>query len=60
MLARSKLLASLSEERAHFGYGVYGTILEPAQWGLRLRVLLNHYSYHVTEGKYLFCDFQGK
>ena len=62
MLARSKLLASLSEERAHFAYGVYGSPRTEGKYlfyGLRLRVLQSHYSYHVTEGEYLVCDIQG-
>lgn len=40
----SELFASLLDERAHFGKGVYTTQHEPAVWHCRLRVLLNNYS----------------
>ena len=40
----SELFASLLDERAHFGKGVYTTQHEPAVWQCRLRVLLNNYS----------------
>jgi len=40
----AQLFASLKEDRAHFGQGVYATKHEPAVWGSRLRILLNNYS----------------
>ncbi|OLQ15585.1 Nephrocystin-3 [Symbiodinium microadriaticum] len=40
----SELFASLVDERAHFGKGLYATQHEPAVWGSRLRILLNNYS----------------
>ena len=38
------IFASLVDERAHFGKGVYATQHEPAHWKERVRVLLNNYS----------------
>ncbi|OLQ09394.1 hypothetical protein AK812_SmicGene6982 [Symbiodinium microadriaticum] len=40
----AELFASLLDERAHFGKGVYCTQHEPAVWGSRTRILLNNYS----------------
>ena len=40
----SELFASLVDERAHFGKGLYASQHEPAVWGSRLRILLNNYS----------------
>lgn len=40
----SELYASLKDERAHFGLGVYASQDEPNVWQLRLRILLNNYS----------------
>ena len=37
----NELFASLVDDRAHFGYGIYASALEPARW---LRCLLNNYS----------------
>ncbi|CAL1136671.1 unnamed protein product [Cladocopium goreaui] len=40
----AQLFASLKDERAHFGKGLYATQHEPAVWASRLRILLNNYS----------------
>ncbi|CAL1136673.1 unnamed protein product, partial [Cladocopium goreaui] len=40
----AQLFASLVDERAHFGKGLYATQHEPAVWASRLRILLNNYS----------------
>ena len=40
----SQVFASLTDERAHFGFGVYASQWEPAVWQLKRRALLNNYS----------------
>ncbi|OLP92571.1 hypothetical protein AK812_SmicGene25613 [Symbiodinium microadriaticum] len=40
----SELFASLLDERAHFGKGLYASQHEPAVWNSRTRILLNNYS----------------
>jgi len=40
----AQLFASLRDDRAHFGKGVYATQFEPWSWQLRGRALLNNYS----------------
>ncbi|CAE7943371.1 Nphp3, partial [Symbiodinium necroappetens] len=40
----SQLFASLLDERAHFGKGLYASQHEPAVWNSRTRILLNNYS----------------
>ncbi|CAJ1408785.1 unnamed protein product [Effrenium voratum] len=40
----AQLFASLADDRAHFGQGVYTTQHEPAVCGMRVRILLNNYS----------------
>ena len=40
----AELFASLLDERAHFGKGVYCTQHEPPVWGSRTRILLNNCS----------------
>ena len=43
-LSAAEIFASLVDERAHFGKGVYATQHEPAVWASRVRILLNNYS----------------
>ena len=40
----AELFASLVDDRAHFGKGVYAAQHEPAVWRERIRMLLNNYS----------------
>ncbi|CAE7246149.1 METTL4 [Symbiodinium sp. CCMP2592] len=40
----AELRASLVDERAHFGFGIYASQHEPAVWGSRMRIVLNNFS----------------